>query len=119
MTSAPRSARTRPVHGVFRRYVADDDKGREIGTERVLIIILHVLDRERFDAGGRRFTPSRVLLRKQRDGERMAGNMVGTLQFAGDRSGQLWLDDFKILFGQRRRKLVVGEQLHTAFKLIG
>ena len=51
-------------------------------------------------------------------GQRVTGNMVGALQFAGDRRGQLWLNDFEILFRQRGGKFVVREQLHAAFKLI-
>jgi hypothetical protein len=39
------------------------------------------------------------------------------LQFAGNARGELRLDDFEIVFGQRGRKLVVREQLHAAFKM--
>ena len=41
------------------------------------------------------------------------------MQFAGDGRGQLRLDDFEIVFRQRRGKFVVGEQLHAALKLVG
>jgi hypothetical protein len=57
--------------------------------------------------------------RKQRGGQRVAGDVVGALQFAGDGRGELRLDDFEIVFGQRRRKFVVREQLHAALKLVG
>ena len=99
--------------------MADDDDGREIGTERRLIIMLHVLDRERLDAVRRCLAPRRVVLRKQRDGQRVAGNVAGAFDFAGDGRGELLLDDFEIVFGQRRRKFIVCEQLHAAFKLVG
>ena len=84
-----------------------------------MIIILHVLNRERFDGVGRGFPLRRIGFGKQRRPERAAGQIIRALQFAGDGSGQLRLDDFEILFGQRGRKFVVGEQLHAAFKLVG
>ena len=68
---------------------------------------------------GRRLASRRVALRKQRDGQRVAGNMAGAFDFAGDGRGELLLDDFEIVFGQRRGKFIVREQLHAAFKLVG
>ena len=84
-----------------------------------MVIIPHVLNRQCVDGVGRGFALDRIVGGKQGRLERAAGQMVRALQFAGDGSGQLRLDDFEILFGQRRGKLVVGEQLHAAFKLVG
>ena len=58
-----------------------------------------------------------IAFRKQRGGQRVAGDVVGALQFAGDASGELRLDDFEIVFGQRGRKFVVREQLRAALKI--
>ena len=84
-----------------------------------MIIILHILNRERLDAVGRCLALGRISFWKKCGGQCVAGNVVRALQFAGDGGGQLRLDDFEVLFRQRRGKFVVREQLHAAFELIG
>ena len=66
-----------------------------------MIIILHVLNRQGVDGLRRGFPLCRIGVGEQRRQERAAGQMVRALQFAGDGSGQLRLDDFEVLFGQR------------------
>ena len=106
------------ARGFLGRDVADDDDGGEIGTQRLGVILLHVVERERGNRLRRGFAQRGIIRRKQRRVQRAAGPIAGALHPAGDELRGLRLDDLERFVGQRGIQFVVGEQLHAARKIL-